>query len=917
MKTNKYHILKSVVTLCVMVLTIGCQTTSEPQPHTELPSLLDSIGHFETTNYLDFNRIDSFKSKILTLNKNGVHLRNKSEISDALKLHFEAYQLARKINDTMGKIVSLNNIGTDLRRSGSNIEATKYHLEALQLAKLDTTFFKSEAIASNGLGNVYISLKKPDDAIRYFERSLHIETSLNSGLGKAINYANMGEAYRIQGNTDKAMEFYQLSLDENVQLNNPLGEAICLASMGEVYLDLGHNTLAKNHAKQALEKLEGINDLYHHIMISFTLCQAYISLNEIDEASVLIASILKETQQLKSYILIKKAYGLMVTIYKRQNAFDAALDAKELETVYNDSTNKTANEVKIIELEAIYRNKEAQQHINYLTKENTLTKQTRKDQFLIFVLISVLLSVLLLFFYYAYRKRRLINDELRRVNDIKSRFFNNITHEFKTPLTLIKGPIQQLLKKATKQDDQELLKLVEKNSNILLNLVDKTLNLSRIEANTFEVYYQEGNLKALLNQCFLTFNYAAKDKQLKFHILLEETGFVKLDKTIITLLVNNLMSNAIKYTPPFGVIKVLGVCNTTSYTLSVTNTVHKTNINIDKLFDRYYTNPSENTQGTGIGLALVKELSALYQAPISVHYEPGDSIEFSIDFPTHCTQLNRLETANQNVSQTEDACFDDQKPILLIAEDNADMRFYFKSIFVDEFNVIEAEHGQEALDNALACIPDVVLSDVMMPVMDGLDLCNALKSNPNTNHIPILLISAVSEKNIVLEAYNIQADDYIVKPFTGDVLLSKVTNLIKIRELLKAKYLKSLEEEPTISLFNTQDSFQKLLKDIVEDDLLDTEFNVEEFCKKIHMSRSQLHRKLTALFGMSATEFIRFYRLKKAKELLKTTGMNVTEVCFACGFNSPAYFSKHFKAMQGLTPKEYQKQSKSSDAHNI
>lgn len=323
------------------------------------------------------------------------------------------------------------------------------------------------------------------------------------------------------------------------------------------------------------------------------------------------------------------------------------------------------------------------------------------------------------------------------------------------------------------------------------------------------------------------------------------------------------MSNAIKYTPRSGAIQVKGFCKQDFYRLCVKNTVRKTTLDVDKLFDRYYTDATETNKGTGIGLALVKELCKIYDSQVAVHYEPGSYIEFSIDFPLVCTEVTPTLQSEADALKEDTLVFETDSPILLIAEDNADMRMYFKSIFADQFNVVVAENGQEALRKALEFIPDVVISDVMMPVMDGLALCNKLKTNPNTNHIPILLLSAVTEQDIVLEAYNTQVDDYIVKPFTNDVLLTKVKNLIKIRKLLKEKYIKSITQEPDKVPFNTEDPFQKLLKHIVEDSLLNPEFDVEDFCQKTHMSRSQLHRKLTALFDMSATEFIRFHRLKK------------------------------------------------------
>lgn len=911
--------LRYVILFFLLNLISGCNDDYNELSNINNSSIInnttnDVLDQFNNNKAVQDSVSDFTQLKVKELNEKGVALRNNSMIAEALKIHFQAYQLSIEVDDLQGRIFALNNIATDLRRVGSNIEATKYHHEALQLAEKDSAFVKSYAIASNGLGNIYLSINKPNESIKYFEQSLAIEEKLHSGLGRAINYANLGEAYRLKGSLNKAHEYYDFSIKENKLLKNSLGEAICLASIGKIFLDKRDLNQAIFYVNRALLKIQGINDLYHRIQIEFILCEVYISQNKINKALKLIRKILKEAKQINSFIFLKRAYSMLVEINKHRGAYKLALEAKEMEFILNDSINKNNNEVKVIEIEQLYKNKEALQKINYLTTQNRLTKKSKKDQFLILGLITLLLLVLVVFLYYSYRKRKIVNQELRSLSEMKSKFFNNISHEFKTPLTLIKGPIGQLLQKRTISiEEREILSLIDKNTDTLLELVNKTLNLSKLEANTFEVFYQKGNLMEFLRQLSMNFNYLASDKNLKFNLQFEESGIVEFDNIIVKLMVNNLLSNAFKYTPIDGEINVSTNYFKNYYQFKVKNTVQKDIEDVDKLFNRYYTQEISVDKGTGIGLALVKELSQLYGSPIDVDYKPNQSITFTVNFPLRFSNTELINTRDTETSEPTDMKdfllsnikLDPNKPIVLIAEDSSDMRLYFKSIFHDHFNVIIVENGEIALNKCLELIPDVVVSDLMMPVMDGIELCNSLKTNPLTSHIPVMLLSAISEKDVILEALKIKADDYITKPFTSDILLYKVENLINIREVLKEKYKNDIVTLYHKDTFNNSDPFQNLLGKIVNEHLHDPEFDTELFCYHMHMSRSQLHRKLTAIFDMSATEFIRYHRLKKGAELLMSTSMNITEVCFACGFSSPAYFSKQFKFLFGKSPKEF------------
>jgi signal transduction histidine kinase/ligand-binding sensor domain-containing protein/DNA-binding response OmpR family regulator len=537
--------------------------------------------------------------------------------------------------------------------------------------------------------------------------------------------------------------------------------------------------------------------------------------------------------------------------------------------------------------------------------------------------VYVLLTLLLLFTIYKYQEFRwkvktqlqlehAETERLTKLDEFKTKLYTNISHEFRTPLTLISGPIDhQLSKETLKPEDRKELNLVKQNANRLLNLVNQMLDLSLIDSGQLRLRVEEGNLNILLKQIVAAFQYKADKKHIQINSTIENLTNVWYDIDVIEKIISNLFSNAIKYAPEHTEIIIDATALDDSLVLSIINV--NTSISekdFSKLFQRFYQN-NEASDGVGVGLALVKELVNLSKGSITANTVDQNKVQFTVTLPIHKSAFNpseiktdtsnptELDVLNNKINQDTDA------QVLLIVEDDKDIRAFVVSIFKDNYHIIEADNGQTGIEMALQHIPDIVISDVMMPVLDGIELCNTLKSNELTSHIPIVLLTAKVGETNEIEGLKTGADAYITKPFNSEKLQLRVIKLIENRQQLQKHFSKDFTINPELSITSTESDFLKRLKLVLDNKITDSDFTSEAFAETMQMSRTQLHRKLKAIVGMSASEFIRLQRLKLAIGLLEKSDATISEIAYQVGFNTPSYFIKCFKDLYNCTPNEY------------
>ncbi|WP_072999916.1 hybrid sensor histidine kinase/response regulator transcription factor [Mariniphaga anaerophila] len=522
------------------------------------------------------------------------------------------------------------------------------------------------------------------------------------------------------------------------------------------------------------------------------------------------------------------------------------------------------------------------------------------------------------------RVERLEKEKLSEINQMKLQFFTNISHEFRTPLTLILSPLEKILEKPI--NDEWLRKqilLINKNASRLLDLIDQLLEFRKSETGKLKLNVSRNELVGFVNDIYLSFaSVAAQNKIVYSFNSKEEKLEICFDKNIIERIFFNLLSNAFKFTPNGGKIGINLHKNSKSVVIEVTDSgkgIPKDKLSL--IFERYYSVTESNVNmGTGIGLALTKRLVELHYGSIRVESEEGIGSKFVVTLPISESVYSESEISaisvetgrykkatevisDENEEEPAEMLVADEKDTILIVEDNADIVAYLKDNFSVNYNICTAPNGEEALKVVEQSNPALIISDVMMPVMDGIKFCKKIKQNIKTSHIPVILLTAKTSVEDQMEGLDSGADDYLPKPFSVRVLEKKVFNLIKSRKRLQDYYSKSIDVNPEEIAFNSLD--QEILeksKEIIEKYLSDPDFSVEIFAREIGMSRSNLHLKLKAITGESATDFIKKIRLGKAVKLLEENKYSISEISYMVGYSSPSYFTTSFKKYFGYLP---------------
>lgn len=542
-----------------------------------------------------------------------------------------------------------------------------------------------------------------------------------------------------------------------------------------------------------------------------------------------------------------------------------------------------------------------------------------------------------------------LNDEVMELTNSRLTFFTNISHELRTPLTLIADPVEMLLEdQSVKGKARDLLKMVQRNALALQQLVGSILDFRKIQNGKMDLQLYRFDIVKAITLWASDFQLAAERKHIKLH--LDVDGFkghgeIVADKEKIARIVFNLLSNALKYTPAGGDIFVsLKTADNDFLRIDVRDTGKGiSHEEAEKVFERFFQAKGA-ASGTGIGLALVKSFVELHHGRAWVESETDKGSDFIVVIP--CKQMadpqvihnddetvdnsesSSLSAGKEMINESDLQYIDDgnkqsgklqklldeqgNKPSILVIDDNNDIRQYLRTLLQDDFYVFEASDGKEGLEVALKEVPDLVICDVMMPVMNGLEFTEQLKTQSITSHIPVIMLTAKNLDEHRAEGYEHGADSYITKPFHSKVLLSRIENLLKQRRLLKIHFenlfnqtSQSAEQEIVMSQLEDRDKqFLHQLHAIIQKNLSDSEFGVEDVGKEIGLSRVQLYRKVKAMTGSSVVDLLRKARLAKAKRLLESRSMSVSEVAYDVGFSAPSYFTKCFKEEYGMLPGE-------------
>lgn len=619
------------------------------------------------------------------------------------------------------------------------------------------------------------------------------------------------------------------------------------------------------------------------------------------EASYIYPTRGDSVMQLALNILEKKPY-------KRDNYLKGALVTKANANVLlmqNEEMNK-----QTARLNALHGKVDT-----YLVQYNH-----QKMYIVLFSIILLLLIGIMVYIYRTILMKRRIEEE---ANKAKLQFFTNISHELRTPLTLIADPVNYIIHDDNLNSQQRsMLQIVQRNVLVLTQLVSEILDFRKVQNGKMELRLSDFNLAESMKQWIKLFSASAQKKHITISMDAPDTIMLRADQDKIERICYNLLSNALKYTSEGGEITLTAKEENGRVMISVAD--NGCGISSDELpyiFDRFYQAKNAG-RGTGIGLAIVKAFTELHHGEVSATSIEGKGSTFTIHIPVR----QKGEVTNQPTEKIEQLVepssaeevpnqarhideliqpYQTDKPEVLIIDDNIDIRTYLRSVLSEKYNVSEAADGKAGLELARKIVPDIVLSDIMMPVMDGLAFCQQLKTDKAISHIPVILLTARSLDEQRAEGYEHGADAYLSKPFSLRLLLSRIDNLIESRKKLNQTWSKGVEDDEIGNISNEIDkSFLKQLRKIIQENLANSDLSVEQIGDEIGLSRVQLYRKVKALTGYSPVEIVRKARLTRARHLLQTTERTVSEVAYAVGFSTPSYFSKCYKDEFGESPKK-------------
>nr|WP_298923199.1 tetratricopeptide repeat protein [uncultured Allomuricauda sp.] len=917
--------------------------------------LLKSIQLSSNTKYIDL--------QVQSYNRYAEFLRTQSYNDSAISIYDISIELAENAN--LQKSISdiYNGLGYIYLRKGNYKKALGYHQKNLEISiKMKDTL--RMAWSYGAIGSVYNEMGEYTKAMENYVLSSKNHEGLKNLRDYAINFSNMGMLQRKLENYDSAKQYLKKSDSVFKLIDFRPGRAFVLTNLGMISSKTGDLESAIDFNKKALTNYEHMGQRSQAGEINYTLGNIYWKQDKFNLALEHFQKKLETSIEVKDSTGISKAYRVigdcfgklgeanksksnyikalnvalasdnrleqmrayesLANIYAKEGNFTKAYESKNQYAILRDSLYTKEKRDLATEIEAKYQNEEQSKEITLLESEKELqtlqlTKRVNERNAIIaFTIILLLLAGLL---YNQYRIKQKTNKELRELDRLKSNFFANISHEFRTPLTLIKGPIEQLEQNPAERLQLENIKMIRRNTNRVLQLVNQLLDLSKIDKGSLQLEHTEGEVFKCLRGAVSSFNSHAAQRSIDYRVQIpQEVLWASFDRDKLEKIVYNLLGNAFKFSEEGATISFSTAYEKNELRMIVSDTGK--GISEEKLpfiFDRFYQVQGGTTrehEGSGIGLSLSKELVELMDGTITVSSEINKGTNFTIVLP-----IQQIKTGSKNDEPFQIDYKEAKKkepytleridsrvlPTLLLVEDNPDMSYFIKEHLKDLYKVREAKNGKTGLMEARKNPPDLVITDVMMPEMDGVELCKILKSNLDTSHIPVIMLTAKAGIENKIEGLETGADDYLTKPFDPKELLVRVKNLVEQRRKLRELFVKkeSFTDPKEVTVTSLDRNFLEQLLDLLEKELSNPSFGVPEMQMAMALSKTQLHRKLKALTGEAPGELLRNFRLKRAAQLLSKKADTVTQIAYMVGFNNLSYFAKCFKELYGVSPSMY------------
>ncbi|MEL6673493.1 MAG: ATP-binding protein [Bacteroidota bacterium] len=801
---------------------------------------------------------------------------------------------------------------------------------------------KDTVSLADAYGNLGLTLSREGDAQEaeaYFLKSLNLLSHISNVFGEVVTMVNYGVLLKNEGRLDQGdsvMTAARARL-EKAWANYKIGSYYYQAYKASVLINHAEIRLAQQRPQEAVDSLailirDKSDALERPVRAAafLALARGYQALGAMEEARRMARNSLADFETSQQMEEARDVLSVLVPVEAELGNYEAAYTYQQKYQTFTDSLNSLERRKQYQSLLLDYEKEIDQRKIAELEQDSLEAANRRNLLLALLGLVGAMAVFLWLFFRARQKQQQILLDQERQLDEMKTRFFTQISHELRTPLTLILGPLEQLIEGQKNEKDKEKLVLMRRNANRLLELVNQVMDLSKLREGKLTLQAAPLDLVDWTRVIFSSFHSKAEIKEIQYTLEApDEEVEVYVDKEKYQQVLSNLLANALKFTPQQGEVTVKVEKKPEGIAIAVQdNGPGLSPEELTHVFDAFYQASTASDKpfeaGTGIGLALCKELVELHGGSLSVESGVGQGSTFCILLPlgkAHLPSTFIQETVPALVSHTPaekitvvpatngHAPANQEQPLVLLAEDIPDMQEYLRSVLGGPYRLLVASDGQEAYELAQQHTPDLVIADIMMPRMDGMEFVRLLKDNDKTDHIPVIFLSAKSSMEDRLEGWRREAFAFLSKPFNPRELLLVVESALKMQQRLQARFQGAVILKPAeVALSSRESRFLSKLTDYLEAQLDNTELNIEALASEMALSRSQLNRKLKALTGKNPTLFVRDFRLQKARQLLASGFGNVSEVSDAVGISSPAYFSRIFTEAFGISPSEFQKQ---------
>ena len=923
---------KCFLLLIILLLMPSCGHQMQVFDSPEEKAFVDSVFN----SRLSDDSIDMYLSQFIADgNSYGImraHIENAnrkqaaSEYNQALDYCKKAFEAAELIADTLQMMNILNNTGTNLRRMGAMGEASTYFYKALNYYQVYSGYNeiqakKSRLITLNSIGNINKTIGNEETADSLFRVALLGSFEIDDLVGCAINSANIGLIFEQKGQYDSAWHYQHKAMEYNIQAGYRLGVAITHVNYGVLYEKQGDLDNAMREYQISMDSTRDMRNRWQWLMSSTKWIGLSIKKGDYNMVRADLDLAEQYAHEINSLTHLADVARLNYLFYEGKGDNRQALNYFKKYKLYADSlrNNQSTNETHNLRLQ--YERENSNRELTALQNDYE-AKQRINDIWITSGTIALLFAIAaILFLMFALRMRTRSQQATKQIDEMRSSFFTNITHEFRTPLTVIMGMAGQLRNKNGNETEAQI---IIRQSETLLDMVNQLLDMAKIKSSADRSRWCHDDVVVYIDMIAETYReyFSIKDISLIFKSD-KRSIFMDFVPEYFDKILRNLLSNAQKHTPKDGNITLSISSGSTKLTLIVSDTGKGIPPeDLPHIFEEFYQGDRSHSEaGTGIGLAFVSKMVENMGGCIKAWNLPEGGAEFCITLPlkqqfevkgrfvkeTDDTSSNPQDTSDIFVAPSEAA--EGAKPTILVIEDNADVRFYIGSLLDDRYILRYASNGEEGIAKAEDFMPDLIVSDLMMPVMNGYAVCRAIRGNEILNHIPIIIITAKATNEDKQKALEAGADAYLHKPFNAEELNLRVHKLLEQRSMLREKYSRAMTmgKQENSELTVVDRHFLERVISVVYERIADTELKPDMVADKMCMSRSQLNRKIRSITGNSTAAFILHVRIEKAKRMLMTDETPIGDIAIKCGFEDSNYFSRVFRQVYQLTPSQFRK----------